>query len=98
MSARNHFSTAARVVSQSHLLSVFPRSYVPMSGVADSLIVRPMPFEMPRIEVGLLWHRRHERDPAHRWLRELLSQVRPLTKAVTPDARVAAMTAEACGP
>jgi len=73
----NHFSTAARVVSQSDLLSVFPRSYVPVSGVADALLARPMPFEMPRIEVGLLWHRRHERDPAHRWMRELVCRMRP---------------------
>jgi DNA-binding transcriptional LysR family regulator len=79
----NHFSTAARAVSQSDLLSVFPRSYVSMSGVADALVVRTMPFDMPRIEVALLWHRRHERDPAHRWMRELVSQVRPLAKAAT---------------
>ncbi|HEY6513544.1 MAG TPA: LysR family transcriptional regulator [Burkholderiaceae bacterium] len=93
----NHFSTAARVVGQSDLLSVFPRSYVPMCGVASELLVRPMPFEMPRIEVGLLWHRRHERDPAHRWLRELVSQVRPLTTVAISDAAVATMTAEICG-
>jgi DNA-binding transcriptional LysR family regulator len=82
----NHFSTAARVVSRSDLLGVFPRSYVPVSGVADALLARPMPFEMPRIEVGLLWHRRHERDPAHRWMRELVSQVRPLAAAATSPA------------
>ena len=80
----NHFSTAARAVSQSDLLSVFPRSYVSMSGVADALVIRPMPFEMPRIEVALLWHRRHERDPAHRWMRHLVSQVRPRAGAATP--------------
>jgi DNA-binding transcriptional LysR family regulator len=55
--------------------------------VADELLVRPMPFEMLRIEVGLLWHRRHEREPAHRWMRELVSQMRPLvTNLVAPQA------------
>ena len=65
----NQFSTAAQVMRQSDLLAVFPRSYVPVSGVAADLAIRALPFEMPRIEVGLLWHRRHERDPAHGWLR-----------------------------
>jgi DNA-binding transcriptional LysR family regulator len=66
----NQFSNAARVVRRSQLLSVFPRSFVPASGEASGLAVRELPFEMPRIEVGLLWHRRHERDDAHRWLRD----------------------------
>ena len=71
----NQFATAAQVVRQSDLLSVFPRSYVPFSGVSDQLTIRSLPFEMPRIEIGLLWHRRHERDPAHRWLRDAVERV-----------------------
>jgi len=81
----NHFSTAAQVVSRSDLLSVFPRSYVPASGVSDALLVRALPLQLPRIEIGLLWHRRHERDPAHRWMRERVARVRP-TVGATPDA------------
>jgi DNA-binding transcriptional LysR family regulator len=70
----NQFSNAARVVRRSQLLSVFPLSFVPASGEASGLAVRALPFEMPRIEIGLLWHRRHERDPAHRWLRDAVFQ------------------------
>lgn len=66
----SHFATAAQAVQRSDLLTVFPRSYVPVSGVAADLVMRPLPFTVPRIDVGTLWHRRHERDPAHRWLRE----------------------------
>jgi DNA-binding transcriptional LysR family regulator len=66
----NQFFTAGAVVARSDLLTVLPRSFVPATGFADELAVRPLPFEMPVIEVGLLWHRRHERDPAQRWLRE----------------------------
>jgi DNA-binding transcriptional LysR family regulator len=69
----NNFSTAARVVHQSDLLSVFPRSYVPASGLA--LEQRPMPCPLPRIDVAMLWHRRHERDPAQRWLRAIVARV-----------------------
>jgi DNA-binding transcriptional LysR family regulator len=70
----SHFSTAVQVVRQSDLLAVVPRSYVPASGVADGLAIRALPFEMPRIDVGLLWHRRHEREPAHQWLRQTIAQ------------------------
>ena len=65
----NQFSTAARVVHDSDLLTVLPRSFVPASGLAEGLAVRPFPGTLPPIEVSLLWHRRHERDAAQRWLR-----------------------------
>ncbi len=65
----NQFSTAARVVHDSELLAVLPRSYVGASGLADGLAVRRIPLLLPTIEVSLLWHRRHERDAAQRWWR-----------------------------
>ncbi len=71
----SEFATAARVVHDSNLLSVLPRSFVAASGLAEGLIVRAAPFPLPRIEVGMLWHRRHERDPAQRWLRDTVEEV-----------------------
>ncbi len=68
----NQFSTAARVVRDSDLLTVVPRSFVPATGFAQDLAVRALPCELPRIDVGLLWHRRHERDAAQRWLRQVM--------------------------
>jgi len=73
----NHFATAARAVRSSDLLGVFPRRYLPVSGYADELVVRPLPMEMPLIEIALLSHRRHEREAAHRWLRETLARIAP---------------------
>jgi len=66
----NQFSTAARVVHDSDLLTVLPRSFVPASGLADGLAMRRFPGSLPPIEVSMLWHRRHERDAAQRWLRQ----------------------------
>ena len=66
----NQFFTAGSVVHQSDLLTVLPRSFVPATGFAAELAVRPLPFAMPEIEVGLLWHRRHEHDAGQRWLRK----------------------------
>jgi DNA-binding transcriptional LysR family regulator len=66
------FSTAGRVVSQSDMVTVMPRSYVPATGFADELHCRPLPLQLPRINVGLLWHRRHEHAASHVMLRTAL--------------------------
>jgi DNA-binding transcriptional LysR family regulator len=61
-------------VHQSDLLTVLPRSFVPATGYREQLVMRPLPFELPGIDVGLLWHRRHEQDTGQRWLRETLTR------------------------
>jgi DNA-binding transcriptional LysR family regulator len=48
---------------------------VPATGFALQLATRALPFELPGIDVSLLWHRRHEQDTAQRWLRDTV--VRP---------------------
>jgi len=72
MITMNQFHGAASVVRQSDLLTVLPRSFVPATGFAADLACKPLPFALPEIDVSLLWHRRHEHDPAQRWLRETL--------------------------
>ncbi len=69
-----HHSTAGSAVQRSDLLTVLPRRFVRASGFAGQLAVRPLPFELPDIAVALLWHGRHERDPAQRWLRETVGR------------------------
>ena len=64
------FSSGA--VRQPDLLTALPRSSVPASGFAAELALRPLPFGIPGIDVGLLWHGRHDKDTpsagcARRW-------------------------------
>jgi DNA-binding transcriptional LysR family regulator len=70
----DHFSTAGRVVCSSDLVTVLPRSFVAATGVVPLLDSRPLPFELPRINVAMLWHRRHEHDSAQHWLRGLVAR------------------------
>jgi DNA-binding transcriptional LysR family regulator len=87
----NQFATAARVVHDSDMLSVLPRSFVPASGLAAGLAVRRFPGVLPAIEVSLLWHRRHDRDQAQRWLRRsFATSARGLGIGATAAARLAA--------
>jgi DNA-binding transcriptional LysR family regulator len=86
----NQFSTAARVVHDSDLIAVLPRSFVPASGLAEGLVVHRFPGVLPTIEVSLLWHRRHERDAAQRWWRATFAtaarSLRIGVASATPDA------------
>ena len=68
----NQFFTAGRVVAKSNLLTVLPRHFVGVTGIADALVLRSLPFAVPAVHVDALWHGRRELDSAHRWLRDAI--------------------------
>jgi DNA-binding transcriptional LysR family regulator len=79
MLAVNQFYTAGRVIAQTDLLTVLPRAYLAVTGAADRLVVRPLPLRLAPMSVHMVWHRRHEAQPAHRWL---LAQVSAVSTSV----------------
>lgn len=64
----NQYTTAARVVSQSNLITVLPKHFVPITNLQDQLQVHPLPLEVPPIYVDALWHKRGPNRAAHEWL------------------------------
>jgi DNA-binding transcriptional LysR family regulator len=68
MSVNQHY-TAGRVVTQSDLLSVLPLAFLPATGHVAELLVRELPFDLGAMQVSMLWHMRHDAEPAQRWLR-----------------------------
>ena len=65
----NQFFTAGKIVAHSDLLTVLPRHFVNVTGFAEQLVLRELPFVLPAIEVDALWHQRHNHSSAHAWLR-----------------------------
>jgi DNA-binding transcriptional LysR family regulator len=65
----NQFFTAGRVVASSDLLTVLPRHFVSVTGMAHELVLRALPFEVPPVHVDALWHRRQAQRSEHAWLR-----------------------------
>jgi DNA-binding transcriptional LysR family regulator len=65
----NQFFTAGKIVAHSDLLTVLPRHFVNVTGFADQLVLRELPFVPPAIEVDALWHQRHNQSSSHAWLR-----------------------------
>ena len=39
------------------------------------LSLSPLPVELNEVTISLLWHASYDRDPAHIWLRELVTQL-----------------------
>jgi DNA-binding transcriptional LysR family regulator len=71
----NQFFTAGRVVASSKLLTVLPRHFVSVTGFADQLVLRELPFAVPAVHVDTLWHHRLQHDSAHAWLRGVIAQL-----------------------
>ncbi|MGN6388704.1 MAG: LysR family transcriptional regulator [Burkholderiaceae bacterium] len=71
----NQFFTAGRVVASSDLITVLPRHLIASTGMQDALIAKELPFELPEVNVDMLWHERDSRTPAHKWLRAELAKV-----------------------
>jgi DNA-binding transcriptional LysR family regulator len=65
----NQFFTAGKVVTHSNLLTVLPRHFVGVTGMADQLLLRELPFAVPTFHVDALWHHRVHRASGHQWLR-----------------------------
>ncbi|WP_342619817.1 LysR family transcriptional regulator [Rhodoferax sp. GW822-FHT02A01] len=65
----NQFFTAGKVVANSDLLTVLPRHFVNVTGFADQLVQRELPFKVPTIQVDAVWHHRQDASAAHAWLR-----------------------------
>lgn len=54
------------------LLAIAPRMV--NGGLTQGLSWFEPPFETPPLSLHMVWHRRHEHDAAHQWLRELVRQ------------------------
>lgn len=68
----NQFFTAGRVVAQTDLLTVLPETFFEVTGYSDQLIMRPLPFAVSDVHVDVFWHRRNDRLPAQKWLRQVM--------------------------
>ncbi len=76
----NQFFTAGRVVAHSNLLTVLPRHFISVTGIADELALKPLPFEVPMVHVDALWHRRSQLRGSHQWLRQAVHRATERTQ------------------
>ena len=80
----NQFFTGGQVVANSDLLTVLPEHFLPVTGMADQLTVRKMPFPMDAASVDALWLSKNDSRPAHRWLIEAMKRATAESLATNP--------------
>lgn len=61
------FSEALALARASDLIASVPERYT--GTLRENLFTFPLPVTLPEITISLIWHPRHDADPAHRWLR-----------------------------
>jgi DNA-binding transcriptional LysR family regulator len=70
----NQYTTAVRVVTQSDLVTVLPRHFVPFTAMQEQLQVHPLPMEVQAIHVDALWAKRGRHRAAYDWLLQTLNR------------------------
>ena len=69
---RAPYLSAASVLVQSDFVATLSRRIAQEFVRNHPLEIRQPPYESPRVRTTMLWHRRLDRHPAHRWLREII--------------------------
>ena len=69
-----HFASVAFMVAASDLIATVPERLALQFSKRLKLQVIPVPIAMPPFRLVMLWHERSHRDPAHTWLRNLVSE------------------------
>jgi DNA-binding transcriptional LysR family regulator len=79
-----HFLAAAHLVAESDLMLTVARRVADVFMRLLPLRVLAPPLALPKTQLVMVWHARHDDDPAHAWLRDRLVR---LTPAPTPATR-----------
>ena len=69
------YLAAGAVLHQSDMVATLSRRVAEAMVRGSTLQLRELPFRSPTVRTTLLWHRRLDGSPAHRWLRELIVSV-----------------------
>jgi DNA-binding transcriptional LysR family regulator len=62
-------------VAGSDLCAFVPEQIALARAELFGLSLYQLPFHMPRVEINMIWHRRHTNSPAHIWLRNQVAAV-----------------------
>ncbi len=65
-----HLLSACRVIMDNDMLLTLPEKSARMYCGILPIVVKPMPVELPPLDVHIYWHRNVDKDPANLWLRD----------------------------
>jgi DNA-binding transcriptional LysR family regulator len=68
------FFVAAELVVESDLISTGPELLLQRLSARQPLVLLKAPLPLPRFELCLVWHSRRDQDPAHIWMRDVITR------------------------
>jgi DNA-binding transcriptional LysR family regulator len=69
------YLSAGAVLTQSDMAAVLGRHLAQEFCRSFPLEMKELPFDAPRLRISMLWHERLDKQPSHRWLREMIAEV-----------------------
>jgi DNA-binding transcriptional LysR family regulator len=72
---RAPYLSAAAILAQSDLVATLSHRIAQEFVRNHPLQLREAPYPSPRVQTAMTWHRRLDRHPAHRWLRDVILSV-----------------------
>jgi DNA-binding transcriptional LysR family regulator len=73
-----HFQGVALAVARGHVIAAVPLQFAQAVHKDLDLMMFKPPVEVPAADVRMYWHKRHDKHPAHRWLRnQIVAAMRP---------------------
>lgn len=78
------YAPALAIIGQSDFIGVLPTTLLDLTIYEKLLISRPPPIPMPVRPYCVIWHRRSDSDPAHRWLHQTIVSL--FLKSPKPEA------------
>ena len=69
------YLSTAQILTQSDMVATLTRRIAQELVRSHPLQIVEPPYISPRVQTQMLWHKRLDRHPAHRWLRELILSV-----------------------
>lgn len=70
-----HAGGLAGAIRRTDALAILPRALAEACTRTQDVSLWPLPVDLPKVQVSQYWHARHQRDPAHRWMRRALAQI-----------------------
>ena len=71
----NHFASAAPILMDTDLIAVLPAGAVYKFVVEGKLAVSPLPIDIPKTSISMLWHKRQDNDAGLKWLRSHVKKI-----------------------
>jgi len=75
-----HSLAVPELLVDSDMLSIVPAPLAQAFARRGDVHAKPLPYEVANVSLRAIWHRRHEHDPAHVWLREQLAEIAESTR------------------